>query len=130
MRRQACAVSLPCEIGPRVVVVTEAVSNFERSVNSVARLQPRCRSSSAAYCILDDVVTDLGPVKNGAGRNVGCRVFDQASNTPANGDTAARVGTDTELGNADQLVQKDNDIARRESQRLVTNRDGVTPSWT
>ena len=57
--------------------------------------------------VLDDVVTDLGPIKNGAGGNVGCRIFDNIEYA-SNGDASARVGTDAELGDADQFFKDDN----------------------
>ncbi len=61
--------------------------------------------------VLDDVVTDLRPVKNCAGRDV-CRwIFDDLKHS-GNGDTATRVGNDAELGDADKLLQ-DNNVASR-----------------
>lgn len=92
--------------------------------------------------VLDDVVTDLGPIKNGARRDVGCRVFHQIEYA-SNRDAAARVGTDAKLGDADQL-SKDNDIAGgnlnvgndRDRHALVdVNRpdgcdDGVAHRWS
>lgn len=54
--------------------------------------------------VLDHVVTDLGPIENRAGGDVGCRVFDDFKDT-LNGDAATGSGGDPELGDTDEPAE-------------------------
>lgn len=73
--------------------------------------------------VFDDVVTDLGPVKNRAGGNICGWIFHQAEN-PANRDAAASTCVDAKLGDAHQLVQ--NHHVARCDVHIGNERDGVT----
>ena len=73
--------------------------------------------------VLDDVMTDLRPVKNRASRNVCGWIFDQTEDA-ADRDAAPSVRVDAELRDANQFVQNHH-VARRNVD-IGDERNGVT----